>query len=60
MPALPGGEFQRLRDYLGWLVDEGHKVYGIDLHQVLDVDRQHDLVQAERAVSSWSERGGNL
>ncbi|MDB5669450.1 MAG: putative Nucleotidyl transferase [Alphaproteobacteria bacterium] len=60
MPALAGEEFPRLRDYLARLVDEGHKVYGIDLHQVLDVDRPHDLVQAERAVSSWSVLGGDL
>jgi hypothetical protein len=60
LPLLAEAGFDRLRDYLGQLVDHGHPVYGIDLNQVFDVDRPHDRVQAERAVASWSAGAGIL
>jgi NDP-sugar pyrophosphorylase family protein len=61
---LPGEtRFDRLRDYLGALVDQsvdqGLPVYGIELSQVFDVDRPEDIVQAERVVCSWRETGGD-
>jgi NDP-sugar pyrophosphorylase family protein len=46
--APPGG-FERLRDYLKWLVDEGQPVYGVVLPLVFDIDRAHDVDAAERA-----------
>jgi NDP-sugar pyrophosphorylase family protein len=48
--AAPTARFDRLRDYLKWLVDEGWPVYGVVLAQVFDIDRAHDVVAAEQAV----------
>jgi len=42
-------DFPRLRDYLGWLVAEGHPVYGVALPRVFDIDRASDIVAAELA-----------
>jgi hypothetical protein len=41
--------FDRLRDYLKWLVDEGRPVYGGVLPLVFDIDRAHDVEAAEQA-----------
>jgi NDP-sugar pyrophosphorylase family protein len=51
IPPVGEGRFARLRDYLGWLVDEGRPVYGLPLPLVFDVDRPWDIVQAERALA---------
>jgi NDP-sugar pyrophosphorylase family protein len=40
--------FERLRDYLKWLVDEGRPVYGVVLPLVFDIDRAHDVEAAEQ------------
>jgi NDP-sugar pyrophosphorylase family protein len=47
--APPPARFERLRDYLKWLVDEGRPVYGVVLPLVFDVDRAHDVEAAEQA-----------
>jgi NDP-sugar pyrophosphorylase family protein len=47
--AAPTAGFDRLRDYLKWLVDEGHPVYGVALPLVFDIDRAHDVEAAEQA-----------
>jgi NDP-sugar pyrophosphorylase family protein len=52
--ARPTADFERLRDYLKWLVDEGRGVYGVVLPQVFDIDRAHDVEAAEQAGFSWS------
>ena len=51
-PPLGGRSFERLRDYLGWLVAQGHPVYGLVLPQVFDVDRPWDIAEAERALAA--------
>jgi NDP-sugar pyrophosphorylase family protein len=50
-PAEPAQGFGRLRDYLGWLVAEGHPVYGVVLPKVFDIDRASDIAAAERAAA---------
>jgi NDP-sugar pyrophosphorylase family protein len=45
----PSLSFDRLRDYLKWLVDDGRPVYGVNLPVVFDVDRAHDVEAAEKA-----------
>ena len=57
MPMLAEAQFDRLRDYLGHLVETGRPVYGIELPKVLDVDRPEDLAQAEQALASWGAMG---
>ena len=47
--AAPTASFDRLRDYLKWLVDEGQPVYGVVLPLVFDIDRAHDVEAAELA-----------
>ena len=47
--AQPSARFDRLRDYLKWLVDGGCPVYGIVLPLVFDIDRAHDVEAAEQA-----------
>ena len=47
--AEPTARFDRLRDYLKWLVDEGRPVYGVVLPLVFDIDRAHDVEAAEQA-----------
>ncbi len=56
--TLPGAveDHARLRDYLGWLVASGRPVFGVELPQVLDVDRPADVRAAERALASWAAR----
>lgn len=49
-PVEPARGFTRLRDYLGWLVSEGHPVYGILLDRVFDIDRARDIAAAELAL----------
>ena len=48
--AGPGAGFDRLRDYLGWLVGQGQKVYGVVLPRVFDIDRAADIAAAEQAA----------
>jgi NDP-sugar pyrophosphorylase family protein len=45
----PATGFDRLRDYLAWLVDEGWPVYGVVLPLVFDIDRERDVKAAEQA-----------
>jgi NDP-sugar pyrophosphorylase family protein len=62
LPADRGAEpkmrFDRLRDYLKWLVDERRPVYGVVLPQVFDIDRAHDVEAAEQAGLRWRENAG--
>jgi NDP-sugar pyrophosphorylase family protein len=62
LPARRGAEpkmrFDRLRDYLKWLVDERRLVYGVVLPLVFDIDRAHDVEAAERAGLRWRENAG--
>jgi NDP-sugar pyrophosphorylase family protein len=51
----PSARFDRLRDYLKWLVDERRPVYGIVLPLVFDIDRAHDVQAAEQAGLRWPE-----
>jgi NDP-sugar pyrophosphorylase family protein len=46
-PAAPSAGFDRLRDYLTWLVTSGFPVYGIVLPLVFDIDRARDIAAAE-------------
>ena len=59
LPADRGVEptvrFDRLRDYLKWLVDDGRPVYGVVLPLVFDIDRAHDVEAAEQAGLRWRE-----
>jgi len=48
-PVGPAAGFARLRDYLAWLVESGYPVYGIVIEQVFDIDRSHDIAEAEQA-----------
>jgi NDP-sugar pyrophosphorylase family protein len=48
-PAEPTTGFERLRDYLGWLVAEHQPVCGIVLPRVFDIDRACDVAAAEAA-----------
>jgi NDP-sugar pyrophosphorylase family protein len=56
LPAVPafaeGREFGRLRDYLGWLVRSGHHVFGVNIPNVIDVDRASDIATAERLIDA--------
>jgi NDP-sugar pyrophosphorylase family protein len=56
--AEPTARFDRLRDYLKWLVDEGQPVYGVVLPLVFDIDRAHDVEAAEQARLRWRENAG--
>lgn len=56
-PGEPARGFARLRDYLGWLVAEGHPVYGVVLPRVFDIDRASDIRAAERAAAGGATRG---
>ena len=57
--AEPTTGFDRLRDYLKWLVDEGRPVYGVVLPLVFDIDRAHDVEAAEQAgLRGWPENAG--
>jgi NDP-sugar pyrophosphorylase family protein len=52
----PSARFDRLRDYLKWLVDERRPVYGVVLPLVFDIDRAHDVEAAEEAgFRGWPE-----
>jgi NDP-sugar pyrophosphorylase family protein len=51
--------FARLRDYLKWLVDGGHEVYGVVLPLVFDIDRARDVRAAELAgIHNQHENSG--
>jgi NDP-sugar pyrophosphorylase family protein len=55
----PSARFDRLRDYLKWLVDERRPVYGVVLPLVFDIDRAHDVKAAEQAgLRPWPENAG--
>jgi len=54
--AQPETEFPRLRHYLGWLVDQGHPVYGVVVPNVFDIDRARDIAAAEQAHFSARSR----
>jgi NDP-sugar pyrophosphorylase family protein len=56
--AEPTARFDRLRDYLKCLVDEGRPVYGVVLPLVFDIDRAHDVEAAEQAGLRWRENAG--
>jgi NDP-sugar pyrophosphorylase family protein len=56
--AAPKARFNRLRDYLKWLVDERRPVYGVVLPLVFDIDRAHDVDAAEQAGLRWRENAG--
>ena len=56
--AKPATGFARLRDYLKWLVDGGHKVYGVVLPLVFDIDRARDVEAAELAGFGQHENAG--
>jgi NDP-sugar pyrophosphorylase family protein len=57
--AAPAVGFDRLRDYLKWLVEERRPVYGVVLPLVFDIDRAHDVEAAEQAgVRRWPENSG--
>ncbi len=62
LPAYRGADptmrFDRLRDYLKWLVDERRPVYGVVLPLVFDIDRAHDVEAAEQAGLRWRENIG--
>ena len=49
--ANPNRSFNRLRDYLKCLVDEGRPVYGAVLPLVFDIDRAHDVEAAGSRAS---------
>jgi NDP-sugar pyrophosphorylase family protein len=55
-PAEPAAGFARLRDYLGWLVDSRHPVYGVVMAQVFDIDRARDIAAAEHAAMTVEAR----
>jgi len=57
-PAEPATSFDRLRDYLRWLVVDGYPVHGIVLPRVFDIDRRHDVEAAERAEGRSSLGNG--
>ena len=57
--AEPAASFERLRDYLTWLVDDRRPVYGVVLPLVFDIDRAHDVEAAEQAgLRCWPENAG--
>jgi NDP-sugar pyrophosphorylase family protein len=56
--AEPTARFDRLRDYLKWLVDDGRPVYGVVLPLVFDIDRAHDVEAAEQAGLRRPENAG--
>jgi NDP-sugar pyrophosphorylase family protein len=47
--AKPAAGFDRLRDYLKWVVEGPRPVYGVVLPLVFDIDRAHDVGAAEAA-----------
>lgn len=59
LPGPPIEGFPRLRDYLAWLVAEGHPIYGVVLGQVFDIDRASDIAAAERAAGERAAAGSD-
>jgi len=49
---VPEG-FNRLRDFLGWLVASNEPVFGIPIEVVVDVDRGEDVPLAEALTSTF-------
>lgn len=47
----PPAELSRLREFLGWLVARGERVYGVSLAKVVDVDRPRDIGLVEASVA---------
>jgi NDP-sugar pyrophosphorylase family protein len=59
--TVPVPAVARLRDFLGWLVEEGEPVYAEAIETVVDVDRASDVVLAtnfERGAYDHVSRGG--
>jgi NDP-sugar pyrophosphorylase family protein len=54
----PAGGCDRLRDYLGWLLEHGQRMRAIPLPRVYDIDRMRDIAAAEGAAAhgAWSTR----
>lgn len=52
LPAA-GGDHDRLRDYLRWLVEDGFPVFGAEVPTVLDIDRPSDVAAATAALKRW-------
>ena len=50
----PAADFERLRDYLSWLVIMDWPVYGVVVSRVFDIDRQRDIAAAEQALAGTS------
>jgi NDP-sugar pyrophosphorylase family protein len=50
--------FSALRQYLGHLLKNGYRTYGVPLPPVIDVDRPQDIAAAEKLVSVPAERVG--
>lgn len=44
-PALGAG-VQRMRGYLAWLVEQGHRIAAVEVHEVVDLDTARDLARA--------------
>jgi NDP-sugar pyrophosphorylase family protein len=51
----PAGGCDRLRDYLGWLLEHGQRMRAIALPRVYDIDRMRDITAAEQDAA-WSQR----
>jgi NDP-sugar pyrophosphorylase family protein len=49
----PPRELERLRDFLGWLVEQGQAVYAETIETVVDVDRASDVALAESLTRAW-------
>lgn len=49
-PPRPPAGCDRLRTYLGWLLSSGWPVFAIAVEGVFDIDRPHDITQAESAL----------
>jgi CMP-N-acetylneuraminic acid synthetase len=54
-PARARG-LSALRQFLGFLLDSGYRLYGIPVSKTIDVDHPEDIKMAERYVKK-SERG---
>ncbi|HUC68674.1 MAG TPA: NTP transferase domain-containing protein [Stellaceae bacterium] len=48
----PAGGCDRLRDYLGWLLEHGQRMSGILLPRVYDIDRMRDIAAAEQSAAA--------
>lgn len=53
--VAPPPSLGRLRDFLAWLVAQGHPVYAETIESVVDVDRASDIALAESLARSESK-----